>query len=167
VISSKSGGILESSPVLTRWLKRDWSSLITLQEVSEKPPRVRLRGYALSVALNRRNIDYLRPQFDGARVLPSRILEAQTLYKGPVHILLGGISKGKDGTGECAPTLTNSLQRSRISSFSHQVPVTWAKPSQILCQTKSVVAYLQQRMTKHDRSQKTNILSLPSNYLST
>ena len=54
-------------------------------------------------------------------------------------MLLGGISEGKDRLSQYTPTLTNSLQRSRISSLSHQVFVTWVKPSEILRHTKSVV----------------------------
>ena len=51
-------------------------------------------------------------------------------------------------------TLTNSLTRSRISSFSHQVFVTWAKPSEILFQTKPVESQSQHRTVQHQRHRK-------------
>ena len=51
-------------------------------------------------------------------------------------------------------TLTNSLNRSRISSFSHQVLVTWVKPSEILFQTKSIVSQRQHRTIGYRLNQR-------------
>ena len=49
-------------------------------------------------------------------------------------------------------TLPNALQRSRISSFSHQVLAMWEKPSEMLRQTKSVVFRCQRGMTQCGRA---------------
>jgi len=60
---------------------------------------------------------------------------------------------GNQETGHWILTLTNSLVRSTISSFSHQVLVTWAKPSEILCQTKSV-SHCQYQTIQHRQSRE-------------
>jgi len=47
------------------------------------------KNRALFIATDSRNCNRLRPQFGGAGVFPSRVLEAQTLHERPVHLLYG------------------------------------------------------------------------------
>lgn len=107
-----------------------------------------LEGHALFIATGGCNGNGFRPQFGDAGVLSGRVLEAQTLHERPEHLLCGGINEVGSREGRCWPlTRTKSLVRSRISSFSHQVFITWAKPSEMLLQTKSVASRRQYRKT--------------------
>ena len=52
-----------------------------------------LKGHALFITTDSRDSNRFRPQFGGARVFPSRVLEAQTLHERPIHLLDGGVNE--------------------------------------------------------------------------
>jgi len=119
---------------------------MTLQKILGKPSAGASKVHVLFVTTDSRNGDCLRPQFCSAGVFPSRILEAQAFHEWSECLLYGGVNEAGNWEDGCwVLTLTKSLVRSRISSFSHQVFVTWAKPSAMLCQTKSIVSHIQRR----------------------
>ena len=114
VMASKSGGILESSPVSTKVLKRDRSSFMTLPNMSAKPLSINLRHHVLFIPTDRRNRNRVRPHFGSARVFSGRIIESQTFYEGSVHILYERISINPvDRSGVLLPGRLPSRTRCR------------------------------------------------------